>query len=193
VCSSDLQLDEASIVAPFDGIIAALDIKKGDYFSGPGLNSGTPVLLIDSASLEISTEIDEIDVAGVQINQTASISLDALPGTRFAGKVSSVSITPKERAQNSGIVVYDVKVVFDGVSPVQVKSGMSASIDIITVEKKSVLMVPNKYIKQNSQGQKIVSILVDKQTQDQPVTLGLTDGSHTEIISGLNEGDIIIQ
>jgi hypothetical protein len=178
-------------MAPFNGIVAGIDIKQGDYTGSPGLSSVIPIHLVDPKSLEISTEIDELDIAGIRVNQSADINLEAFPDIHFQGVVTSISVTPKERAQSSGIVIYDVKVAFTDISQVQVKSGMSASVDIITAEKKAVLLVPNKYIKQNSQGQKIVNILIDQKMQEQPVTLGLTDGAQTEVISGLNEGDVV--
>lgn len=187
------QLDNATIIAPFNGVAAKVDIKQGDYILTPGLSTGTPIYFVDPNSLEISVEIDEIDVANVQVKQPAVIKLDALPNTIFNGTVTSISITPKVKAQNSGVVVYEVKVGFNSVPSAQVKSGMSASVDIITVEKKGILLVPNKAIKQNAQGQKVVDVVVNQKTKEQPVEVGLTDGTQTEVISGINEGDIVIK
>jgi HlyD family secretion protein len=186
------QLDNATITAPFDGIAANVDIKQGDYILTPGLSTGIPIYLVDPGSLEISTEIDELDIANVQINQLAVIKLDALPDVKLTGTVSSISVTPKVKALNSGLVVYEVKVKFDSLPSAQVKSGMNVSVDIVTIEKKGVILLPNKAIKNDAKGQKVVDVLTGQKTREQAVVLGLTDGSFTEVVSGVNEGEIVL-
>jgi HlyD family secretion protein len=185
------QLDYASIVAPFDGVVAGLDLKTGDYFN-PGV-SPSPVYLVDPASLVTNAQIDEIDVAGVQEGQKALITLDSLPGTQFEGVVDSISMTPVTGAQNLGVVQYIVKVKFAGNPPPAAKSGMSANTDIITHEARDRVLVPNKSIKHNSQGQAVVNVVVNQKIEERPVVLGLTDGTQTEVIAGLQAGDRIIK
>jgi multidrug efflux pump subunit AcrA (membrane-fusion protein) len=51
--------------------------------------------------------------------------------------------------------------------------------------------VPNKSIKRNAQGQTVVGVVINQKTEERPVKLGLTDGNQTEVISGLQPGDII--
>ena len=187
------QITEATIVAPFSGIVAGLDVKEGDFMATPGLSTGTPIYMVDPNSLEISTEIDEIDVANVKLNQKAIINLDALPNTKFDGSVTAISVTPIVKTQNSGVVVYEVKVRFAGNPPAEAKAGMSANVDIITIEKKDILLIPNKSIKHNAQGQTVVNIVVNQKTEERQVKLGSTDGNQTEVISGLQPGDIIVK
>jgi HlyD family secretion protein len=187
------QIAESTIIAPFDGIVAELDVEGGDFIAAPGTASGTPIYLIDPNSLEISTEIDEIDVAGVKAGQKAIVNLDALPETGFQGTVTSISVTPVAKPQNSGLVVYEVKVGFSGAPPAEVKAGMSASVDVVTQEKKNVVLVLNKAIKRNIQGQTVVNIVVNQKVEERIVVLGLTDGTRTEVISGLQDGDIIVK
>jgi multidrug efflux pump subunit AcrA (membrane-fusion protein) len=143
--------------------------------------------------LEVRAEIDEIDVADVLINQQALIKLEALPATTYAGTVTSVSIVPKVNPQNSGVVVYEVKVSFNNVPSIQVKSGMSAVVDIATHEKNDVLLIPNTSIKQNIQGQTVVGLVIDQKVVERQVKTGLTDGIQTEVVDGLQRGDIIIK
>jgi HlyD family secretion protein len=187
------QLADAAIVAPFDGTVAGLDIKPGDFVITPGLTSVTPIYMVGPQSLEISTEVDEIDVANIKLGQKVVISLDALPNAKFDGTVTSISLTPVVKPQNSGVVVYEVKVGFVGAPPVEAKSGMSVSVDIVTQEKKNVMLVPNKSIKKNAQGQTTVNLVVNQKVEERPVTLGLTDGTQTEVVSGLSEGDMIVK
>ena len=187
------QIAEATIVAPFDGAVASLDVKQGDFITTPGLSSGTPIYLVDPNSLEVSTEVDEIDVANVKLNQKTVISLDALPNSKFDGIVTSISLIPIVKPQNSGVVVYEVKIIFAGNPPAEAKAGMSASADIILNQEKDVLLIPNKSIKQNAQGQTIVKVVINQQVEERQVKLGLTDGVQTEVIDGLQPGDIIIK
>ncbi len=187
------QINETTITAPFDGIIATLDAKEGDFVGAPGTGAGPLIYMVDPGSLEINTEIDEIDVAGIEVNQKASISLDALPSTQFEGNVKSISVLPVVKSQNSGIVVYEVKVGFTGTPPTAAKSGMSTTVDIITHEKKGVLLVPNKSLKKNDQGQVVVSVVINNKIEARSVVLGLTDGAQTEVVSGLDAGDTVIK
>ena len=186
------QLDDATIVAPFDGLIASVDIKKGDIIGTPGSSSVAPVYMVNVNSLEVSVEIDEIDVAGIQLNQKAVIRLDAYPGARFEGKVTDISLLPVANPRNSGIVLYEVKASFAGNIPDDIKPGMTAVVDIITEERKDVILVPNKSIGRNNQGQAIVRIKNEQDIEERVVVKGLTDGIQTEILSGLDEGDVVL-
>jgi macrolide-specific efflux system membrane fusion protein len=185
------QLDYASIVAPFDGVVAGLNLKSGDYFT-PGV-SASPIYLVDTASLVANTEIDEIDIAGVRAGQKALLSLDSLPESQFDGAVDSISMTPTTGAGSLGVVQYTVKVRFAGNPPAAAKAGMSVSTDIVTHEGKDLLLVPNKSIKRNAQGQTVVSVVVDQKVEERRVVLGLTDGTQSEVVSGLQAGDRIIR
>jgi HlyD family secretion protein len=185
------QLREASIIAPFDGIVADLTIKENEYISASSLEAGAPVYMVDPGSLEIETEIDEIDVAGIKLDQKAIITLDALPDRHFEGTVTAISVMPVVKPQNSGVVVYSVKVGFTGAPPAEVKPGMSATVDIISMEKKDVILVPNKSIKRNSQGRNVVNVIINEKVEERLVTLGISDGTVTEVISGLEEGELV--
>jgi HlyD family secretion protein len=187
------QLKDATITAPFDGVVATLDIEEGDIITTPGASLGVPIRMIDPNSLEINIEVDEIDVAQTRENQKAVINMDAFPDVNFEGKVTTISTLPIARPQNSGVVVYEVKVVFAGSIPSEVKSGMSANVDIVITEKKNVILTPNKSIKKDSSGQTFVNILVNKKVEQRQVVTGLTDGTQTEIVSGLNEGDVVVK
>jgi macrolide-specific efflux system membrane fusion protein len=69
---------------------------------------------------------------------------------------------------------------------------MSANIDIITREKKGVLLVPNKSIDRTGQDQGTVSVLNGEKVEPRQVVLGSTDGIQTEVVSGLQDGDVIL-
>jgi HlyD family secretion protein len=186
------QLDSATIIAPFDGIVADLDITQDDFIITAGLSSGIPIYMVDPHSLEVSAEVDELDIAGIQAGQKAVITLDAVPGQPIEGKVISISLLPIQKVQNSGVVVFEVKVGFNGNPPAWAKAGMSASVEIVTSEKSGVILAPNKAIKQNGLGQKVVVVWVNQKSEERAVVLGLTDGTQTEVVSGLEQGEIVL-
>ena len=179
-------LDEATIIAPFDGSVASINASEGDTVT----TAITIVHLVDPTSMALIIEVDEVDIPGVRLNQEAVISIDALPDTIFLGNVTSVYPVPNTV---SGIVMYNVKINFNVSEDSDVKVGMSASADIIIDKRSDVLLLPNEAIKENSQGEHVVKVMIDKQLQERQVVTGLSDGSETEIISGLGEGEIVIR
>ena len=111
------QLDSAAIKAPFNGVIASLDVKQNDYIVTPGLSAGTPIVIVDHDSLEIKASVDEIDIANIQPGQKALVTMDAMPGVQIEAKVTSIDWLPIVKPENSGVVVYLVKVGFNGAPP----------------------------------------------------------------------------
>ncbi len=179
------QLGRATLTAPFDGIIVSVDVDEGDTVS-----AATPIIhLIDLSSMELKAGVDEIDIAIVKLNQRALISVDAFPDLQLEGEVSSISLMP---AVESGLVIYDVTISFDIPEDVVLRLGMSATADIIISERSNVLLVPNKAIKKDSEGNSVVKIMVDEQIQERPVVIGISDGYQTEIVSGLDDGETVV-
>ena len=132
--------------------------------------------------------MDEIDITEVKPGQRAIIEVDALPALPLEGKVSSISLLPTVEA---GVIVYDVKIEFDVPEGIGLRAGMSATGDIVIAERSNVLLVPDRAIKQDSQGVTIVEVVVNDQIEERPVVTGISDGFQTEIIEGLEEGEVI--
>ena len=179
------QLDEASITAPFDGIVASVEVSQGDIVSA----TTTIVYLIESTSMELSVDLDEIDIPGVEREQRAIIEIDALPELQLEGRVTSVSPLPTVEA---GVVLYGVKIGFDVPQGSGLKVGMSATADIIINERSSVLLLPDRAITEDSQGEPVVKVMVNDETEERPVVTGISDGFQTEIVDGLNEGEVVV-
>ena len=152
------QLNDATITSPMAGTAVTVNVKEGDIIPSPGLSAIVPIYLIDPATIQVSAQIDEIDIAGVKLGQKVIISLDSAPGTPYEGKVKSISLAPVANPQNSGVVVYEVKVGFVSPPPPEVKLGMSATVDIITTERQGVLLIPSRAIKEDNQGNSVVDV-----------------------------------
>ena len=183
------QLDEATIVAPFDSLVAEVLAKAGDIMPSPSMVPTTVIHLISPELMELVVQVDEIDIPRVKLNREAVVTVDALPDTEFKGTVTAVYPVPKEVG---GVVLYDVKLSLVAPEDSGIKIGMSASAKIMFEEHSHVLIVPSRAILKNDQGQTIVKVMSGEQVQERPVVVGLDDGLRTEIISGLSEGETVV-
>lgn len=182
------ELPKAVITAPFDGVLAEVNVKEGDNISAADAASKVIFYLVDKDNLELKGTVDEIDVAKVALDQKATISLDALPDVKIPGTVTYIA--PVSRVEG-GVVVYDIKIKLDNVGDLPLKSGMTAKADIVTESKAGVLLVPEKSITRNN-GNATVSIKVNDKIEQKTVGTGMTDGVNTEVTAGLTEGEAVI-
>lgn len=173
-------LTQTKLTAPFTGTVTEINVRPGELVGG-----FNPLAAVaDLNALEIAAEIDEIDVATTDVGQSVEVRLDAFPGERFAGRV--MRLYPAASTQR-GSTVYGAVVDIDP-RTFKVRPGMGASLKIATIEKKNVLLVPNRALK-NVGARKAVTVAG---RGDVIVEVGVSDGTETEIVSGLNEGDQIV-
>ncbi len=194
---AQLTLADYYVYAPFDGIVASVDVKKGDSAS-----SGTAVATLITASKIAEISLNEVDAAKVAVGQKVTLTFDAIDGLSITGEVAQVDTIG---TVSQGVVTYNIQISFD-TQDERVKSGMSVSAAIITNAKQDVLLVPNSALK-TTNGVSYVQMLDKQIPQDsitssgvtsatapilQQVEVGLSNDSSTEIVSGLNEGDQVI-
>jgi HlyD family secretion protein len=179
-------LEAATMVAPFDGTVINVGAEVGDLIS----SSIVVVTLADLSNLEVKALVDETDISQVEIGQEAEITFDALPGKRFSGRVLSV---PLQGTLSQNIVTYEVPVSLEGTEGVTLKPGMTANLKITVGKKENVLLVPAMAV-QYEEG--LATVLVQDSPAASPaatnVEVGLSDGTYTEIVRGLNEGDLVV-
>jgi HlyD family secretion protein len=183
------ELDEATITAPFDGVVGAIYVKEGDVIPTPTMGPKIIIYLITPSSMELEAEVDEIDVSDVELGQKAMISVDAFPDEQFDGVVTLISPVP---IIESGLVSYEVRIGFTVPSDSKLRVGMSATADIIVQQRENVLLVPERAIEHDSQGNPMVWVKTDGQIEERAVVTGISDGLQTEILGGLNEGEIVV-
>ncbi len=185
--SAKLNLDKAIIVAPFDGVVADVSITEGEQISTAAL--ATPAItLVDTSEIEMQGYIDELDVASVKLGQAANITLDALPDEQVTGTVNFISPMGTVRA---GIVSYATNIALENPSA-ELKDGMSATAEVVVERRDNVLLIPNTVIQGTLQNPSVV-VLVDGQQEQRQITLGLSDGTNTEVLSGLQEGEKVVK
>lgn len=126
-------LDKAIITAPFDGVIAKVNVKEGDVLSSGNYATTIAIEIVAPSRMELNVKVNELDIPNVKLGQKVTISVDALPDEQFESVVTSISSLPIVEA---GMVSYEVKIVFDVPVNSALKAGMGATADII-VDKRS--------------------------------------------------------
>jgi len=131
--------------APFDGVLSALNVEKGEIvITGTMNNAGTQIMTVsDLSRMLVRAEVDETDVVDMKLGQKAKISVDAFPDTTFSGTVTEIGNTAKASTISTvaGQTNFEVKVAFDENVP-QVRPGMTADVDIETATHSKTLAVP---------------------------------------------------
>lgn len=174
-------LKDHEIYAPFDGIIAEVNVAKGD-----SVNSGTALGSVITTQKIAEVTLNEIDAANTKVGQKVTLTFDAAEGVTAVGQVASIDTLG---TVSQGVVSYQVKIAFD-VQDERIKPGMSVSAAIITDSKQNVLMAPISAVKTN--GGSYVEILVNGAPQKKEVTTGINNDTMIEIVSGLEEGEQVV-
>jgi HlyD family secretion protein len=179
------RLADAVITAPFDGVVADVKVKAGDLVDG----ATTSVYIVKPTLLEVVVEVDEMDIPKVTAGQTVKLTVDALPGKEITGAVTTVYPVP---AKVTGLVMYDVKISLTAPEDSGLKIGMRTTASIIIDKKSNIIKLPNKAVKDDGKGGHFVKVMVGKNTENRQVTTGLNNGTETEISSGLNVGETVV-
>jgi HlyD family secretion protein len=181
-------LDEATITAPFEGIVGAIYVDEGDIIPPPTMAATVAIYFITPTSLELKAEVDEIDIPDVEVGQSAVIEVDAIADDLFEGTVTSISPVPVIQA---GLVLYEVTISLTIPADAGVMVGMSATADIMIDKSEDTLLVPERAVGHDEQGNTVVRVSVDGQLEVRPVVIGISDGLQTEVLEGLEDGDMV--
>jgi HlyD family secretion protein len=123
------QLDQATITAPFDGLAANVNQNVGDYVASPSQLQNPIIYLIDSNSMEIKININELDIPSVKVGMKATVNLNAFPNKKLDGQITTIS--PVSTVQG-GVVNYMVTITFSVPAGMDVRVGMKGSASIST-------------------------------------------------------------
>jgi len=176
--------------APFSGIVADISGELGEYAtpSPPGIPTLPAIDLIDDSCMFVSAPIDEVDAASIKAGQEARITLDAIKGKIFAGKVKRIAPYVLELEKQARTV--EVEVEFDEPpSGENLLVGYSADVEIVHAAHPNVLRIPTQTL---LEGKHVLLYRGDGVLEERTVTTGLANWEHTEITAGLNEGDRIV-
>jgi len=184
-------LDQTTLYAPFAGIVAEINGELGEFVtpSPPGIPTPPAVDLIDDSCLYVEAPIDEVDAARVQVGMPVRISLDALRGRHFAGKVTRVAPFVRDLEKQARTV--DIEARFDQPpTDVALLTGYSADVEVLLQQRPNVLRIPTESL---LDGNRVLRYDAGAgELREVPVTPGLANWRWTEASSGLQTGDRII-
>ncbi len=177
--------DDARIVAPFDGVIASVDLAVGEI---PGTSSG--ISLIDTSHYTITLSVDEKDIPQLSVGQKVNVTVQALDNAQISGTVTHIDLTP---SSTSNLVTYSVEVSLDATDKA-VRPGMTAVANVILKEVTNVIVIPNRFITTDA-ASNLTTVKVETAAgvySDVPVTLGTTTDSESVVSSGLKIGQTLV-
>jgi len=153
----------------------------------------TAILTVANLSdLEVLASVDETTIRRVSTGQPAQITFDAVPGQTLQGQVGDV---PLQGTLQGGVMVYEVPISLVGAERLPLLVGMTANVKIAVGQAENALLVPAMALqKANGMYQVLVPNTTDPLGQPEavPVEVGLSDGSYTQIVRGLNDGDKVL-
>lgn len=181
-----MRLERATLIAPFDGTVAEVNIDVGQTVGASPLPA---MVLADLSAFHINVGVDEIDVGKLSEGLTAVLDVDALPGASITGVVDRIAPTARE---NAGVASYNVTV---GIDPTDapLRAGMSAIVDIVTEVRENALVIPNRFIRiDRNTGRAYVNVKRGEQIEEVEIITGLRNDSESEVLQGLSEGDSVV-
>jgi len=180
---------ERRVSSPIDGTVNAVNVKNGDDLSK--VSSGNarlvPVIIGDLGTMKAQVQVNEVDIANVSIGQKVMMKMDALNNFETSGKVEKMDSLGTVA---SGVVTYNVTIDFDSLDP-RIKPQMSISSSIITDVKQNVLTVPSSAVKIQG-GTTYIEVLNGATPEQKTVTVGASNSTDTEIVSGISPGDKVV-
>ena len=197
ISSAEAELAKTRIYAPFAGRVQTRNVEPGDLVQpskvlleiarSDGLDRDGSA----SDGLEVVVALDEKNFAPLQLQQPVQLIADAWPEHSVQGVVSFIA-----PAVDSTRGTIDVHIRVLGGSATADKAflqGMTVSANIIAAERAATLVLPNDYLIANSAGQAQVLRWRDGAVEAVTVELGLRNMTHSEVVSGLDQGDVVVQ
>ncbi len=182
-------LDRTQLRAPFAGIVAEVTGELGEFTtpSPPGIPTPPAIDLIDDSCLYVSAPIDEVDAPHVQLGGVARITLDAMSGRHFAGKVRRIAPYVLDIEKQARTV--EVEVQFE--DPAAAKGllvGYSADVEIIYASRPNALRIPTAALLEGNR----VLVIREGVAEARQLQLGLSNWEYSEVREGLSEGEQVV-
>jgi HlyD family secretion protein len=202
VQKAQTNLSYATITSPIDGVVLSKSVEEGQTVAA---SFSTPELFTiarDLTNMQVVANVDEADIGDVKAGERVTFTVDAYPDDTFTGTVKQVR---QEATTTNNVVTYEV-VISAPNADLKLKPGLTANVTIYTQESKGVVSVPSKALrytpeKETVGGRKIKDVtgaknkvwtLEGNTVVAHSVNIGLSDGSHTQIISGIAQGKQVI-
>jgi HlyD family secretion protein len=188
------QLSYTTLQAPIDGMVLSRDVEVGDAVSSILVLGSTATLVMtigDIHQVYVDGKVDEADIGSVYLGQAARIHVESFPNKTFDGKVTKISPLGVEK---DNVTTFEVRVSIDNPTG-ELKALMTANAEILVTEHHNALSVPEQSMTWDNQKNAFVWVPDPKSKDGQkklPVTAGISNGTRTEILSGLKEGENVV-
>jgi HlyD family secretion protein len=176
------RLDYETITAPRDGVLIARNVERGMIVQ-PGR---ALLVLAPSGDVQLVVQIDERNLGLIALGQTAVASADAYPDQRFSAKVTYI---------NPGVDIarasVEVKLIVPD-PPAYLRQDMTVSVDIEVARRGGTLALPQRSVRDIMSGEPWVMVVRNGRAYQQPVRIGLRGNARVEILSGAQEGELVV-
>jgi len=194
------RLSDAVVRAPMDGMILQKYVEEGQIIASglSNVSGGTPIVDIAAMrSVYIEAGIDEVDIGKIDLRQSAMIVAESYPHLKFQGEV--IRIAPEAKIEQN-VTLFNVIVQVENKGN-RLKSGMNVQITFTILSKENILLAPVIALKatetipkggdENAATTRQVQLKAGESYRPQTITIGLSDFSDAEVLSGLKEGDLL--
>ena len=201
VAKARTNLGYATITSPIDGVVISKEVEVGQTVAS---SFNTPTLFTiakDLKDMQVVADVDEADIGDVKAGERVTFTVDTYPDDTFQGTVTQVR---QEATTTNNVVTYEV-VISAPNADLKLKPGLTANVTIFTLEKTGVTNVLSKALrftptKETVNGAKIIDCKGKNKVwtkegnvfRAHAVTLGITDGTRTEILSGVSKGTVVV-
>jgi len=188
------QLSYTTIQSPMDGVILSRDVERGDAVSSILVLGSTATLVMtigDVRQVYVQGKVDESDIGRVYLGQQARIKVESFKDKTFLGKVTRIAPLGVEK---DNVTTFEVRVSIENPGG-ELKANMTANAEILLEEHKDVLTVPEQavlYDKDRNASVEVPDTTQKNGRRKVSIKAGISNGTRTEILSGLKSGDTVI-
>ena len=201
VAKAQTNLGYATITSPIDGVVLSKSVEEGQTVAASFNTPEIFTIAKDLTNMQVVADVDEADIGDVKAGERVTFTVDTYPDDTFQGTVTQVR---QEATTTNNVVTYEV-VISAPNADLKLKPGLTANVTIFTLEKTGVTNVLSKALrftptKETVNGAKIIDCKGKNKVwtkegnvfRAHAVTLGITDGTRTEILSGVSKGTVVV-
>lgn len=184
--SAEILLGYSRIRAPISGVIAEVSTREGETVAA-GLSAPTFVTIVDLERLEALAYVDETDIGRIHLGQVGTFTVDTYQDTEFAARVTAIQ--PKAELQGS-VVNYIVRLEYEPREGYILRPEMTAHVRLVVEQREAALTAPRRALRRHD-GRQFLAVQRSGEWVEQEVEIGWRSEEAVEIVSGVDEGDLV--
>jgi HlyD family secretion protein len=183
---------ESIIYAPINGFVLTRSVEVGDPVTPlTSYQEGTVLMkMANMENLVFKGTVDEIDVGKLREGMPAELRIGALPGDTVAGKLSKIWLEAEKKENAS---VFPIEIAISNTNNITLRAGYSANADVIIQKKTNILYIPERVVTFRNDSSFVKLALADNKPEERAIKTGLSDAINIEVVSGLKEGDKVLE